>query len=136
MSAQNRNWTGRAITDADVKDQYVLGSLGESSVAGWYEEMGCEVLDLRYRTSAGEIDVIVEEPDGTIVFVEVKTRRGTSFGAVEAVTARKVRRMRAAAASWLEGKPMRPVRFDVVEVLFDGVEVTSRMYQGVDDGAC
>lgn len=119
------------------QDQYVLGSLGEASVAGWYEQMGCEILGMRYRCTGGEIDVIAREPEGTVVFVEVKTRRGTSFGVAEAVTSRKLARMRKAALQWLEGKPYAPaVRFDVVEVLFDGREFHQRMYQGVDDGSC
>lgn len=117
-------------------DQYMLGMFGEASTAGWYEELGYEILHVRYKCKEGELDVIAQGPDGTIAFVEVKTRRGTQFGAAEAVTARKLSRMRKAAARWLADKPYARVRFDVVEVIFDGRNFTSRMYQGVDDGAC
>ncbi|WP_087118155.1 YraN family protein [Corynebacterium urinipleomorphum] len=119
-------------------DQYMLGAYGESSAAAWYEELGYEIVQLRYRARDGEIDVIARAPGGTIVFAEVKTRRGTSFGAAEAVTPTKLRRIRAAAAQWLneQADNYTEVRFDVVEVLFDGVNVSCRMYQGVDDGAC
>ncbi|WP_297850092.1 YraN family protein [uncultured Corynebacterium sp.] len=121
-----------------TQDQYALGVCGESSVAAWYEEMGYEIVQLRYRARRGEVDVIARTPGGTIVFVEVKTRRGRSFGAVEAVTATKLQRIRAAASQWLSENTSGyvDVRFDVVEVLFDGVNVSSRMYQGVDDAAC
>lgn len=119
-------------------DQYVLGAYGESSVAAWYEELGYDIVHVRYRARGGEIDVIARSPGGTVVFAEVKTRRGTSFGAAEAVTPEKLRRIRAAAAQWLAEQPEShsDVRFDVVEVLFDGTHVSCRMYQGVDDGAC
>lgn len=117
-------------------DQWVLGNLGESNTATWYEEMGYKILQLGYRTRRGEIDVIAQAEDGTVVFIEVKTRRGRNFGAAEAVTARKLGRMRSAAMEWLADKPYTPVRFDVVEVLFDGHEFFFRLYQGVEDGAC
>ncbi|WKK61776.1 YraN family protein [Corynebacterium sp. P3-F1] len=119
-------------------DQYMLGAYGESSAAAWYEELGYGVLQLRYRARDGEIDVIARAPDGTVVFAEVKTRRGTNFGAAEAVTEVKLRRIRAAAVQWLaeQSENFASVRFDVVEVLFDGVNVSCRMYQGVDDGSC
>lgn len=119
-------------------DQYMLGAYGESSAAAWYEELGYDIVQLRYRARDGEIDVIARDPGGAIVFAEVKTRRGTSFGAAEAVTRTKLRRIRAAAAQWLneQSDSYTEVRFDVVEVLFDGVNVSCRMYQGVDDGAC
>ena len=63
-------------------------------------------------------------PDGTVVFAEVKARRGPGLGTpAEAVTAAKQRRLRRAAAAWLAdardagtlaGWP--PARFDVVAV--------------------
>lgn len=122
----------------DNRDQYMLGVCGESSAAAWYEELGYKILELRYRARSGEVDVIARSPGGVIVFAEVKTRRSTSFGASEAVTPAKLRRIRAAAAQWLaaESYEYSDVRFDVVEVIFDGVNVSCRMYQGVDDGAC
>ena len=129
----------------DNRDQYMLGVCGESSAAAWYEEMGYEIVQLRYRARDGEIDVIARSPGGAIVFAEVKTRRSTSFGVAEAVTPAKLRRIRAAAVQWLcereknggaDNGAYSDVRFDVVEVIFDGVNVSCRMYQGVDDGAC
>lgn len=125
-------------TGEPEQDQYMLGVCGESSAAAWYEELGYEILQLRYRGRGGEIDVVAEAPDGVIVFVEVKTRRSTSFGAAEAVTAAKLKRIRATASQWLaeNASTYTQVRFDVVEVIFDGVKVSSRMYQGVDDAAC
>ena len=53
----------------------------------------------------------------TVVFVEVKTRRGARHGsAVEAVDAAKQARLARAAAAWLRENPGRAsrVRFDVI----------------------
>ena len=61
---------------------------------------GWTVLARRVRFREGEIDLIMERPDG-LVFVEVKARRSFTFGAaVESVTAEKVRRMRRAIGKW------------------------------------
>ena len=105
-------------------------------------------------TSAAEVDVeagaeettdesdswpIVEDEDGTVVFVEVKSRRGTAFGAAEAVTTKKLNTMRRCAAQWLDKHSQgqyRPIRFDVVEVVFDGEDYILRRFPGVEDGAC
>lgn len=55
----------------------------------------------------------------TLVFGEVKTRRGTAFGSpAEAVTGAKARRLRRLAAQWLAAHDTHPndVRFDVIAV--------------------
>jgi putative endonuclease len=67
------------------------------------------------RLPGGEIDVIARDGD-TIVFVEVKTRAGASYGgAVSAVDARKRATLRALATDWLQiAAPRARARFDVV----------------------
>ena len=66
-----------------------VGAAGEDAVAEWYRAPGYAVLDRNWRVREGELDVVVGRA-GTIVFCEVKTRRGDAFGApAEAVTARK-----------------------------------------------
>ena len=57
-----------------------------------------------------------------LVVVEVKTRSGTRFGEpAEAVTARKIARIRRLAQAWLTAHHVRwcGVRFDVVAVLME-----------------
>src|SRR5215210_5396905 len=96
-----------------------LGSSGEAAVAGWYERAGYEVVDLNWRCTEGELDLVVRAAR-LIVFCEVKTRRSEAFGApFEAVTVTKQRRLRLLAARWLAAHPQRGVdiRFDVASVL-------------------
>ena len=109
-----------------------IGRTGEEHAARLYESTGARVVARNVRYRCGEIDLIVEDLDGTIVFVEVKTRTSTHYGGAEAVTARKLHRMQRAALRWLERKPYTPIRFDVVLISPAGVE----LFSGVDHGAC
>lgn len=113
-----------------------LARAGEALTAEVYTELGYHLVETRVRLKCGEIDVIVRHADGTIVFVEVKTRRGRGFGIAEAVTPKKLRSMRRCAAEWLSGRPYVMVRFDVAEVLVRGDEMQIRIIEDVDDGAC
>jgi putative endonuclease len=100
----------------------VLGAAGEDAVARWYGEAGYAVLARNWRVREGEIDLIARR-DRTIVFCEVKTRRGDAFGTpAEAVTFRKQARLRKLAVRWLAENAARAdvLRFDVASVLPDG----------------
>jgi len=85
-------------------------------VAGWY--LRCKfyrVLDRRYRTPVGEIDLIVRR-GRTIAFVEVK-QRASAGAALEAVRATGRKRIARAAAHWLAAHPAAAgydLRFDVM----------------------
>lgn len=67
---------------------------------------------------AGEVDLIMKARDGTLVFVEVRTRTGTSHGgAAASVGGLKQRRLIYAAEHFLRGLPsLPPCRFDVVAI--------------------
>ena len=80
---------------------------------------GYTLVERNYRTRYGELDLILRHQD-TLVFVEVKMRRGVGFGdPLEAVTARKQAAIRALAERYLsEREPdLEAVRFDVVGIL-------------------
>lgn len=101
-----------------VKD--VLGRWGEQLAVEHLAGAGLEVLARNWRCREGELDVVAREPDGTVVFVEVKTRSGTAYGTpAEAVTRAKATRIRGLACRWLLDHPAGgvPLRFDVVEVV-------------------
>ena len=75
--------------------------------------------DYNFHTRMGELDVVVQEPDGTIVICEVKTRaEGSLTTPAEAVNRAKQRRLIRAAEAYLQrmGLSDAPVRFDVAEV--------------------
>ncbi|APT92312.1 endonuclease [Corynebacterium phocae] len=129
------------LTKTQRKDQ--LARKGESFAAQYYCARGATVIAANVSYAVGEIDLIVREPDGTIVFVEVKTRSGAGYGISEAVTPRKYARMRKAASQWLRG-PSSPrvtgnrladVRFDVLALRANGAGFDAEYFQGVENGA-
>ena len=95
-----------------------LGILGEDLACRELRRRGYEILERRYRTRFGEIDIVARE-GGYTVFVEVKTREGDEFGdGAEAVTEWKQRRVVQMAIDYMarNGLYERPCRFDVVVV--------------------
>lgn len=95
-----------------------LGLEGETRACVALEARGYRILQRRYRTRFGELDIVARH-DQTVVFVEVKTRRGRSFGdPASAVTTEKQRRLVVMATDYLarHGLTRAPARFDVVAV--------------------
>jgi putative endonuclease len=95
------------------------GTWGEELALRYLRRRGYTLVERNYRTRYGEVDLIVRHHD-TLVFVEVKTRRGVGFGdPLEAVTPRKPATIRALAERYLsEREPdLDEVRFDVVGIL-------------------
>lgn len=102
-----------------------MGRAGERLAARVYERRGYVVLARNWRCPEGELDLVVAR-GGTIAFCEVKARSSAAFGApVEAVGHRRQRRMRRAAAAWLQatGRRAPEVRFDVASVLPGQVQI-------------
>jgi len=95
-----------------------LAREGERAAELELRRSGLRVLERRFRVRLGEIDLIASRGD-LLVFVEVKTRRSTSYGSpAEAVGPVKRARMARVAELYLQraGRTSSPCRFDVVEV--------------------
>jgi putative endonuclease len=99
-----------------------LGALGEQAAVDHLTRLGLKIVTRNWRCRYGELDVIAADPaTRTAVFVEVKTRSGDGFGGLaQAVTERKVRRLRRLAALWLAGQEQgwAAIRIDVIGVRF------------------
>ena len=75
-------------------DRAETGRRGEAAAARFYEKQGAALITHNYHTRMGEIDLILREPDGTLVFCEVKTRAKDSLDTpAAAVNAAKQRRI-------------------------------------------
>ena len=76
------------------------------------------------QARGGEVDLIMRERDGTLVFVEVRARRSASFGgAAASVGATKQRSLVLAAQYFLNRLPTTPpCRFDVIAIDGDRIE--------------
>lgn len=94
-----------------------LGFLGEQIAAEVLRRKGYSIVARNYRSRYGEIDLIVEN-EAFLVFVEVKLRKNSTYGAArEFVDVRKQERLRQTALLWLEEHEtaLQP-RFDVIEI--------------------
>ena len=79
-----------------------LGVIGEDFVARTLVKRGMKVLERNWRIREGELDLIVEDRDGTIVFVEVKARSSISHGdPLESITHQRAFRIQRLALAWL-----------------------------------
>lgn len=97
------------------------GDAAEDRALAHLVEAGLRLVTRNYRTpgrGGGEIDLVMREPDGTLVFVEVRQRGSRSFGgAAASVGGIKQRHIVFAARHYLMRLPKSPpCRFDVVSV--------------------
>lgn len=97
-----------------------LGRTGERLAAEALMSKGYRILERNFRCRHGEIDLVAED-EYDLIFVEVKARRGISFGLPEdALTWRKQRKLMEVASFYLEQHDCadRSWRIDVVAVQF------------------
>jgi putative endonuclease len=100
------------------------GDDAEAQALAHLTRHGLKLVQRNYRVAAGpharggEVDLIVRERDGTLVFVEVRARRNASHGgAAASVTLTKQRRIIYAAQHYLlQFASPPPCRFDVVAI--------------------
>lgn len=94
------------------------GDQGEALAARCLEERGYTVLDRQWRCRFGELDIVAQDPDGVLCFVEVKRRGPGSIGLPrEFVDRRKQQRLRRAANLYMGFRGLDcPARFDVAEI--------------------
>jgi len=107
-----------------------LGKEGERAAAEYLRRKGYRVIEENYRTRRGEIDIICEQT-GSIIFVEVKTRKSLSFGhPEEAVDSRKRKKMAEIALDYLTEKNLNgkvDCRFDVVAITLKDSKIVSHI---------
>src|SRR5512135_340059 len=99
-----------------MDDAKEFGKRGEELAAKHLKGLGYDVIEKNYRTQVGEIDIVAKD-GGTLVFVEVKSRRDLNFGPPElAVNFHKRRQLSRAALLYMtrKKKVSTPCRFDVV----------------------
>jgi putative endonuclease len=96
-----------------------LGRRGEGLAAAHLIAAGYEIVERNWRCARGEIDIVATRDD-ELVFVEVKTRSSLAFGhPLEAITVRKLARLRRLAAMWCEAHPEqhRSIRIDAIAIV-------------------
>ena len=139
-----------------------VGDAGEAQALAHLLRQGLALVERNYLVArgpnarGGEVDLILREPDGTLVFVEVRTRRGASLGggsasrsafggsssvsrtdfggAAASVGATKQRRLVLAAQHFLQRfKTLPACRFDVVTVEGEGAQMRIEWFRAAFD---
>lgn len=104
-----------------------MGDQAEDAALRHLQAAGLRLVHRNYRTpgrGGGEIDLILRDRDGTLVFVEVRRRADARFGgAAASVSAVKQRRIIFAARHYLLRQAIQPpCRFDVVMLDNTGIQ--------------
>ena len=107
-----------------------MGDAGEARALAHLLAEGLTLVQRNYRVArgpnarGGEVDLIMRERDGTLVFVEVRARRSAAFGGAAASIGAAKRRSIVLAAQVFLGtqRSMPPCRFDVIAIDGDRIE--------------
>jgi putative endonuclease len=118
-----------------TKERLNLGKLGEELALKKIKGLGYKCITRNYRCPLGEVDLIAKDGD-TLVFIEIKTRKGKSIGyAKEAVNERKRRQLSKAALAYMKSNDCCDVksRFDVVAINLNEDEKEIEVIQNAFD---
>ncbi|MEO0769970.1 MAG: YraN family protein [Cyanobacteria bacterium J06649_4] len=117
--------TAHELTELTAQD---LGQYGEQLVCQWLAQRRCQVLERRWHSRFGEIDLIARGKSGQgtlrsdiLAFIEVKTRSQGNWDAdgLLAITRAKQKKLRTTARYFLVRHPQLselPCRFDIALV--------------------
>jgi len=103
-----------------LEDRARLGRWGEKRCERFLKGKGLRTLMRNYSCKFGELDLVMVDADGTLVFVEVRSRADETFGPAEnTITPAKRQRLVRAARYFLAAHQVedRPLRFDVVTLI-------------------
>lgn len=124
-----RTWSrlGPTAAPTPATPTKTRGDAAEAQALAALQAAGLRLLARNYRTpgrGGGEIDLIMAERDGTLVFVEVRARASDRHGgAAASVSATKRERIVYAARHYLlRLRTPPPCRFDVVAIGPGGLE--------------
>jgi putative endonuclease len=105
-------------------ERQATGDSGEARALAYLQRQGLRLVERNYRVArgpsrrAGEIDLVLRDRDGTLVFVEVRSRRAAAAGgaAVSVTASKRARLVYAAQHYLLRFDQVPPCRFDVVAI--------------------
>ncbi len=84
----------------------IIGAAGEQAAVDWLKEQGFEIVMRNWRSGRYELDIVARRREGTLHFIEVKSRDALSWESPEdAMTPAKQRAFRLAAQAYLTVNP-------------------------------
>ena len=104
-----------------MKDKrQLIGKWGEQKAKEFLLKKGYTLIAENWRFRYGELDLIMLDQDQeTVVFVEVRTKTGSSYGAgYDSLNHRKIQKLRITAKAFLHSNKWwnRSVRFDLISI--------------------
>ncbi len=117
------------MTKAIPSSSKQIGDFGEKLALKYLRKRGYRIRETNFRCREGEIDIIAQDKD-YLVFVEVRTRRGSDFGTPEeSLTMAKKERLISLALAYLQtNRNLPPLwRLDVVAIELDQDNQISRI---------
>lgn len=120
MSLFKRFFAESKITAAEKKSSNNKGNDAENLALDFLLQRSFTLRQRNYRCKLGEIDLIVESPQGTVVFVEVRFRKKSDHGSpLESVTSSKQKKIVRTAQHYLQKHNLSErvsCRFDVIAI--------------------
>ena len=113
-----------------VQNKRDIGKNYEKVAGEYLESLGYKILEYNFYSRSGEIDIIAKH-NGYYVFIEVKYRDNEKSGhPFEAVSVSKQRTISKCAFYYLQRYGLQdvPVRFDVVGILGDEIQVIQNAF--------
>ncbi len=107
------------FSKADSADHLNLGRFGEDLAVNLLKNKGYTIIARNEIINRREVDIIARDGD-LLVFVEVKTRSGESFGhPLDAIDNKRIERLKSAGKIYLHANRLKNVslRFDAVSVI-------------------
>ena len=96
-----------------------LGKWGEDLAVAYLQGKDYMIIERDWKSGRRDIDIIAKDESGTIVFVEVKTRRNRVFGEPEeAIDYRKMQSLQQAINHYIKYHRINSdVRFDIISII-------------------
>ena len=96
-----------------------LGKWGEDLAVDYLQRKGYTIAERDWKSGHRDIDIIAYDENGTLVFIEVKTRRNRLFGDPEdAVDYRKLRSLQSSMNHYIKYRRINvEVRLDIITVV-------------------
>lgn len=113
-----------------MENKREIGTANERKAAAYLISKGYEILEYNFFCRTGEIDIVAKDGE-YLVFVEVKYRENTRKGyPLEAISLSKQKSISKAAVYYMTAKGLTymPVRFDVVGILKDEIQLIKNAF--------
>ena len=116
-----------------------LGKLGEDFACEYLIKKKYKIIERNFRKPWGELDIVAQAPDKTLVFIEVKTMAEPIFGGLkpeDQMTRDKLRKFKRAASLYAGHQQglindKKGWRLDLIALLWDSESFKTKHYENI-----